>query len=137
MMRQIRAKRSAGGFTVIELLIVIMLIGILVMIAIPQYKSSRIRAQEAVLKEDLFVFRDVIDQYKTDKGVYPQTLDDIVSEGYIRAIPKDPITESADTWEVVYEDVGELEMEISPGIWDVKSGSNELSLDGTSRYNEW
>ena len=93
------AARGAGGFTMIELLVVVSLVIILAGIGMAQYRNGVTRAQEAVLKEDLFRMRDVIDQYYADKQQYPQTLEELVTDGYLRAIPKDPFTGSADTWQ--------------------------------------
>jgi len=136
--------RQRAGFTLIELIIVIAIIGILATIALPALKDVPRRAAEAVLKSDLRTFRDVIDQYHGDKGHYPPTLDALVGTGYLRAIPRDPITKSTDTWQVEYEefDEGELPAEtdlpedFQPGVFDVHSGSELTSLNGTS-YSEW
>lgn len=125
---------NSKGFTLIELLIVMSIIAILATIAQPSFKQAAIRAREAVLKEDLFVFRDVIDKYYSDKGKYPSTLDDLAKEGYIRGIPKDPFTNSADTWQIIYSE-SEAEGE-EKGIYDVHSGSDLIAVDGTP-YNEW
>ena len=120
------------GFTLIELLIVMSIIAILATIAQPSFKQAIIKARESVLKEDLFILRDVIDQYYADKGKYPPAMDDLVGEGYIRGIPKDPFTNSADTWQLVYNS----EQEEEQGIYDVHSGSDMVAVDGTA-YNEW
>lgn len=136
--------RSGGGFTLLELIIVIAIVGILATIAMPALKNVPRRAAEAVLKEDLRAFRDVIDQYKGDQGNYPPTLEALVEEGYLRTIPVDPITKSADTWAVVYDEVDPEQIpaetdfgeEGQPGIVDVHSGSAELSVHG-SPYSEW
>lgn len=123
----------------IELLIVMTIIGILAAMALPTYRNAVIKAREAVLKRDLFVLRDVIDQYYTDKGTYPLDLLDLVDDGYIREIPVDPITGSDETWQPVYfeEEVEEiLEGEEAEGIWDVRSGAQGEALDGTL-YSEW
>jgi len=127
-----RPARS-GGFTLIELLIVISIIGILVTLAQPYYQRAVTAAKEATLKEDLFILRDVIDQYYADNGKYPQALNDLVDKKYIRRIPNDPITGSAETWTLVTitDDQGQQN-----GIFDVKSGSEATALDGT-RYSDW
>jgi len=130
-------RRSAlgdpGGFTLIEILIVISIIGILVTLAQPSYDRAVTAAKEATLKENLFVLRDVIDQYFADSAKYPQSLNDLAEKRYIRRVPKDPVTGSADTWTPVYhtDEQGQPD-----GIFDVRSGSDAIALDGT-RYNEW
>jgi len=126
--------RSAG-FTLLELITVVAIIGILVGIALPNYKTAIIQSREAVLKEDLFRFRDVIDQYYADKGKYPASLDALVDEGYLRKIPADPITGSAD-WEVVMSEQDPDNPSDTPGVYDVKSASTSSSQSGTP-YNEW
>jgi general secretion pathway protein G len=126
--------RSAG-FTLLELITVVAIIGILVGIALPNYKTAIIQSREAVLKEDLFRFRDVIDQYYADKGKYPATLDVLVDEGYLRKIPADPMTGSAD-WEVVMSEQDPDNPADTPGVYDVKSASTSNSQSGTP-YNEW
>lgn len=132
------------GFTLLELIVVVAIIGILATIAMPALKDVPRRAAEAVLKSDLRTFRDVIDQYKADKGTYPPSLQALVDEGYLRAIPMDPITKSTETWVVVFEEVDpELEFAETdlpeggqPGIIDVRSGSEATSLSGEP-YSEW
>lgn len=124
---------NQAGFTFVELMIVLVVIGILVTMAQPSFSTSVWRAREATLKEDLFIFRDVINQYYTDHGEYPSTLEALVEMRYLRRIPKDPITGADDTWLIVYA-VDELGQE--QGIFDVKSGSDMVALDGTS-YQEW
>lgn len=114
-------------------MIVLVVIGILVSMAQPGFSTSVWRAKEATLKEDLFIFRDVIDQYYTDHGEYPATLEALVEMRYLRKIPKDPITGSNDTWLVVYA-VNELGEE--QGIFDVRSGSDMIASDGTA-YQDW
>jgi len=121
---------SQSGFTLIELMIVMALIGILAAIAQPQFQQYTIRAREAVLRENLFTLREVIDQYYGDKGKYPESLQDLVSNRYIRKVPADPFTKSSDTWVTVAPDAGE------GVVFDVHSGSDLISLDGTP-YNEW
>jgi general secretion pathway protein G len=129
-------KRQQRGFTLIELIIVCAMISILLGVMIPVYKLHIVHANEAVLKEDLYNMRNAIDQYTQDKGKAPQALDDIVTAGYLHAIPKDPFTRSSETWQVVQEDVMESIDQNAPGITDVKSGSNLSSSDG-SAYNTW
>ncbi len=127
--------RRSAGFTLLELITVVAIIGILVGIALPNYKSAMIQAREAVLKEDLFRFRDTIDQYYADKGKYPATLDALVDEGYLRKIPPDPTTGAAD-WEVVMSEQDQDNPNETPGVYDVKSASTASSQSGTP-YNEW
>lgn len=123
------------GFTLIELLIVMAVIATLVAVAVPIYQKSVIRAKESVLKQNLFSMRTVIDEYTYDKAKAPQALDDLVKEGYLRQVPVDPMTGSAD-WEVVMEDAVTSVNQTEPGIFDVRSGSDGKSLDGTV-YSEW
>jgi general secretion pathway protein G len=124
------------GFTLIEVLIVITLIVILASIAMPQYQNSVRRSSEAVLKEDLWRMRDVIQQYYADKNKWPGSLEDLVSEGYMRAVPQDPFTKSADTWVVVPAEPDPSNPSFEAGIQDVKSGAEGTALDG-SRYADW
>jgi type II secretory pathway pseudopilin PulG len=128
----------------LELIVVIAIIGILATIALPALKNIPRRAAESVLKTDLRAMRDVIDQFYADHGNYPPGLDALVEEGYLRAIPVDPITKRADTWQVVLEEFDPDEQPAEtdlldggqPGVVDVHSGSPALSLDG-SAYSEW
>ena len=127
---------SRRGFTFVELMVVITIIVILVSMAIPVYQKSIIRAKESVLKNNLFTMRTVIDNYTYDKQKAPQALQDLVTEGYLRDIPSDPMTGSKDTWRTVMEDASQSVNQSEPGIFDVKSGSDKQSLDGTA-YSEW
>ncbi len=131
-------KTGEEGFTLIEVIIVLSLIGILVGLGLPQFQSAGRRAREAVLKEDLFQFRKVIDAYRTDKGKYPTSLQALADEHYLRSIPIDPITKSATTWVEVRETPppDELVSGMELGIIDVHSGSEEKGMDGTL-YNTW
>lgn len=126
-----RSFPGAKGFTLIELMVVIAILGILVTLAQPTYKMATTKAKEAALKKDLYVFRDVIDQYHADQGQYPPSLPDLVDKGYLRAIPVDPFTESSDTWVEIYSAEGE-----ESGIFDVRSGSNLVGTNDVP-YNEW
>jgi general secretion pathway protein G len=132
----VELKRRTAGFTIIELLVVLALISILATMGMAQYRNGQIHAREAVLKTDLFDLRDAIDQYYADKGMYPSTLDSLVSDGYIRKIPVDPITNAADTWQTVPSEPDPNNPTASVGVYDVKSGSDQNALDGTP-YNNW
>jgi general secretion pathway protein G len=132
----VKLKRDAAGFTIIELLVVLALISILATMGMAQYRNGQIHAREAVLKTDLFDLRDAIDQYYADKGMYPSTLDALVTDGYIRKIPVDPITNAADTWQTVPSEPDPNNPTASVGVYDVKSGSDQTALDGTP-YNNW
>jgi len=131
-----RGRRARAGFTMIELMIVMAIVTIIIWVAVPLYQKSIIRAKESVLKNNLFTMRVVIDEYTYDKQKAPQTLQDLVSEGYLRQIPADPITRSATTWRVIMEDAMSSVNQNEPGIFDVRSGSDQMSLEGTP-YSEW
>jgi general secretion pathway protein G len=124
------------GFTLIEMMVVIAIMLILIGIAMPLYVQSLIHARETVLRQDLFTLRSVIDQYTDDKEKAPQSLDDLVSAGYLKHLPVDPITGSNTTWQTETEDVMESLNQQEPGITDVHSGSNAISSDGTA-YSQW
>ena len=123
---------SGDGFTLIELLIVITLISILASMGIVQYRNSVQSTREAILRTDLFRMRDAIDQYYADKNKYPASLDALVSDGYMRKIPEDPITKSADTWQTVPAEPDPGNPSAEPGIYNVKSGATGTALDGSS-----
>jgi general secretion pathway protein G len=131
-----RLGTSASGFTLIELMIVMMLIVILAGVGLTMYGNSVTRAKEATLKEDLFRMRDAIDQYYADKNRYPESLDTLVSEKYLRAVPADPFTNSSGTWQTVMSDPDPSNPSADIGIYNVKSGSDQMALDGTP-YAEW
>ncbi len=128
--------RKGLGFTLIELMIVISIMVILMGIAVPLYQQSLIRARESVLREDLYTLRNAIDQYTLDKQKAPQTLSDLAQAGYIKALPRDPFTNSRDTWTTEMEDSMRSLDQTQPGIADVHSGSDRTSGDGTA-YNTW
>jgi len=135
MARRIPSGKRPLGFTLIELMIVMAVIAVLVSVAVPMYQKSVIRARETVLRQNLFTLRTVIDEYTYDKAKAPQSLEDLVREGYLRQIPIDPMTGQAD-WEVVMEDAVTSVNQTEPGIFDVRSRSTARSLEGTP-YNEW
>jgi general secretion pathway protein G len=129
-------RRAAAGFTLIELLVVMSLIVVLATISMVMYANSVQRGREAVLKENLFRMRDAIDQYYADKGKYPESLEDLVSAAYLRRVPVDPITDSAETWQLVQAEPDPNDLTAEPGVYDVKSGSEGTALDG-SKYADW
>ena len=135
MARNIKTGRQAG-FTLVELLIVISLISILAAMGLVQYRNSVVSAKEATLKQDLFCMRDAIDQYYADKGKYPSALDSLVSDGYMRRVPEDPFTKSADSWQTVPAEPDPNNPSGEPGVYDVKSGAQGSALDG-SNYSDW
>lgn len=122
-------RTGQAGFSLLELMIVVTIAGILAMLIEPSYQASVVRAREAALKQNLLTVRDVLDQYRADKGRYPNALTELVSAGYLKRIPVDPITNSIDTWQ-------EIPDEEAGGIFDVHSGSRLMAKDGTP-YNEW
>jgi general secretion pathway protein G len=126
------------GFTLIEMIIVFAMIGILVSLALPQFKNAAVKARESTLKESLFTVRKLIDQYFTDKSKYPLSVQTLVDEGYLRKKPVDPMTGSADTWIEVREEpkAEDIEPGYVPGITDIHSGSERNGLDGTP-YSTW
>jgi general secretion pathway protein G len=130
------SKGARRGYTLIELIIVMAIISILVSIAVPMYQKSLLRTKETMLHSHLSTLRMVIDEYTFDKKKAPQTLDDLVTEGYLRAVPIDPITGSDQTWRTIIEDSLTAVDQTEPGIFDVRSGSDQTSLEGTP-YSEW
>ena len=127
-----KALRNSLGFTLLELMIVMAIVGILATLAEPSFQTATVKAREAALKKDLFIFRDTIDQYYADHGNYPSSLKDLADKKYLRAMPVDPFTRSVDSWVEVMAQGDEGES----GVFDVHSGSDMVALDGTA-YNVW
>jgi general secretion pathway protein G len=132
----VRANQRQRGFTLVELLVVLSLISLLAGMAVVQHRNAIRRSEESVLKTDLWRLRDAIDQYYADKGKYPSSLDTLVSDGYMRSIPEDPLTKSRDTWQTVPAEPDPNNPSAEPGIYDVKSGAPGAALDG-STYADW
>ena len=128
--------KKDAGFTLVELMIVMAIVGVLAVVAIPSYVGSVKQAREAVLKEDLHVMRTAIDSYTADKQKAPQALEDLVNEGYLKTIPVDPMTRVADSWQTTTSDSLHSLDQTEPGIDDVHSGSQEQGSDGQP-YNTW
>jgi general secretion pathway protein G len=133
-----RAREHARrrGFTLIEMMIVMAIIVILIAVAVPFYQKSLIRAKETVLHSNLAAMRSAIDEYSFDKQKAPQSLQDLVTDGYLHNVPQDPITQRNDSWKIIQEDAGQAVDAAQPGIFDVRSGSDKIGLDGT-HYSEW
>lgn len=124
------------AFTLIEMMIVMAIIVILIAVAVPFYQKAITRAKESVLHNNLFAMRSAIDEYSFDKQKAPQSLQDLVKDGYLHNVPKDPITQRDDSWKVIMEDAGQAVSSSEPGIFDIRSGSDRIALDGT-HYSEW
>ena len=124
------------GFTLIELMVVMAIVSVLIAISVPIYQKSILRAKESVLRSNLASIRNMIDEYTVDKQKAPDSLQDLVTEGYLRQIPQDPMTGQSDTWKIIMEETPIGGTNSSPGIYDVRSGSDKKSLDGTS-YSDW
>jgi general secretion pathway protein G len=131
-----RSRDATAGFTLIELMVVVALISVLAGMGVVMYRNSVLRTQEAVLHEDLFRMRDAIDQYYADKAKYPASLEALVADGYLRQVPKDPITNSSETWQTVPAEPDPSDPTAEVGIYNVKSGSDRTAMDGT-RYDDW
>ena len=123
--------RSAGGFTLIELLVVFAILATLLTLAVPRYFGSLDKSKEAVLKENLYQLREAISRYHADKGKYPESLDSLAADKYLRSVPLDPITESAATWQIVRPEDPQKD-----GVYDVRSGAPGKAIDG-SEYAQW
>jgi len=128
--------RSSAAFTLIELTIVMAIIVILASVGLAQYRNSVIYANESILREDLFRMRDAIDQYYADKNQYPGSLEALVTDGYLRKIPDDPITKSASSWQAIPAEPDPNNPTAQSGLSNVKSGADGTALDG-SKYADW
>ena len=135
-LRRAEAQSAEAGFTLIEMLIVVTLVIVLAGIGLATYSTSITRAKEATLHEDLFRLRDAIDQYNADKGHEPSDLSALVTDGYIRRVPEDPMTKSTETWQTIMGETDPSDPSASPGVHDVKSGAEGTSLDGVP-YSEF
>jgi len=131
-----RPRRGRRGFTFVELMVVITIIVILISMAIPIYQKSILRAKETVLANNLFTLRTVIDNYTYDKEKAPQSLQDLVTDGYLKDVPVDPMTGTNQDWKIIMEDASQALNQAEPGIFDVRSGSDKTGLDGVP-YSEW
>jgi general secretion pathway protein G len=129
-------RNGKRGFTIIELMIVMTIVSFLVAVAVPMYTKSILRSRETVLRQNLTTLRMVIDEYTFDKGKAPQSLNDLVTEQYLRQVPTDPMTSSSTSWKIIMEDAVTSVSQTEPGIFDIRSGSDKKSLEGTP-YNEW
>lgn len=139
MARRIRNGSVRGrtlGFTLVELMIVMTIVTVIMAMAVPMYQKAIVRAKESVLKNNLFTLRTLIDEYTFDKAKAPQTLEDLVREGYLRQVPVDPMTGTNQTWRTIMEDAMASVNQMEPGIFDVRSGSDQGSLEGTP-YSDW
>ncbi|GAM10647.1 fimbrial protein MS11-D3A [Geobacter sp. OR-1] len=135
-MRLTKPFRSRKGFTLIELMIVVSIIGILAAIAVPNYKMGIIRAREAVLRENLYSIRTSIDQFYADQGKFPDSLTEMVDKKYLRILPTDPFTKANDSWVIMAPPQPSDGSKVEGSVYDVHSGSNLVGTNGTS-YNEW
>jgi general secretion pathway protein G len=124
------------GFTLIELMVVMFIISVLLAIAVPVYQKSIVRSKETVLRHNLAAIRNMIDEYTIDKQKAPDSLQELVSEGYLRQVPQDPMTNSDQTWKTIMEETPVSGSSGTPGLYDVRSGSDKKSLDG-SNYSDW
>ena len=129
-------EKRQRGFTLVELMIVMAIITVIISVAVPMYQKAILRGKESVLRSNLFTMRNVIDEYTYDKQKAPPTLEDLVKDGYLRQIPLDPITGQANSWKLIMEDASGSASQNEPGLFDVRSGSDKTSLEGTP-YSEW
>jgi general secretion pathway protein G len=133
---RVRDVRAERGFTLIELLVVLSLISILAAMGMVNHRNSVQHAREATLRTDLFHMRDAIDHYYADKGKYPASLDALVTDNYLRKIPEDPMTRSAESWQTIPAEPDPSNPSAEPGIYDVRSGAQGTALDGT-KFADW
>ncbi len=131
-----RTRSGRGGFTIIELMVVMAIVLVILSVAVPLYNKSVIRARETVLHQNLATMRAVIDEYTYDKQKAPQNLEDIVREGYLRQVPMDPMVGNNTAWKIIMEEAAASVSQAEPGIFDVRSSSEKISLEGT-KYSEW
>ena len=136
MVNRIRNGKWQRGFTLIELMVVMAIIAVLLSIAVPIYQKSITRAKESVLRNNLFTIRTMIDEYTDRQAESSRFSQNLVSEGYLRQVPQDPMTNSDQTWKPIMEDTPVGGSNSSPGLFDVRSGSDKTALDGSS-YSEW
>ena len=131
-----RTRSGRGGFTIIELMVVMAIVLVILSVAVPLYNKTVIRARETVLHQNLATMRAVIDEYTYDKQKAPQNLEDIVREGYLRQVPMDPMAGNNTSWKIIMEEAAASVSQAEPGIFDVRSSSEKISLEGT-KYSEW
>ncbi|MCX6603238.1 MAG: type II secretion system protein [Acidobacteria bacterium] len=131
-----RTRSGRAGFTIIELMVVMAIVLVILSVAVPLYNKSVIRARETVLHQNLATMRAVIDEYTYDKQKAPQNLEDIVREGYLRQVPMDPMVGNNTAWKIIMEEAAASVSQAEPGIFDVRSSSEKISLEGT-KYSEW
>jgi general secretion pathway protein G len=131
-----RTRNGSLGFTLIEMMIVMTVISILMSVAVPMYTKTLTRSKETILRQNLFTMQTVIDEYTYDKGKAPQVLEDLVQAGYLRKVPIDPMSGSNQNWRIIMEDSSNAVNQAEPGIFDVRSGTDAISLEGTP-YSEW
>jgi len=136
MMKMFKKQKNCRGFTLFEMLAVMVILGILASIAIPSYKRSQIKARESVLAEDLYQMRKAIDAYYADNAAYPDSLDQLASSKYLRAVPRDPFTRSSDTWDCVPPEPADNGQLAEGGCFDVRSGSDLVGGNGIP-YQDW